>query len=242
MQANLFSSGQSAELRSIQDRLRVVFGPIRDAERLDPTSQFVRSFLGAKNYDRNSWNAFWRLTRHFRNWDALADAPVSEIEALLEDVNLHEKKAPDLKAALRHIRSRAGAIDLEFLCTLDVDTALVWLEQIHGVGRKIAAATLNFSSLHKRAFVADAHVIRVLTRFGMVKHAAKTDDAYNAVMESAEGFDADDLYELHWYLKKLGQRTCRPFRAACQSCPLSDICLKRMDERRPLAALPLRRA
>src|ERR1700761_3720792 len=126
MQANLFSSGQSAELRSIRDRLRVMFGPIRDAERLDPTSQFVRSFLGAKNYDRNSWNAFWRLTRRFRNWDELADAPVSEIESVIADVNLHEKKAPDLKAALRHIRSRSGVLDLEFLSGLDVRTALVW--------------------------------------------------------------------------------------------------------------------
>jgi endonuclease-3 len=230
MQANLFSSGQSADLRSIRDRLRVVFGPIRDAERLDPTSQFVRSFLGSKNYDRNSWNAFWRLTRHFRDWDALADAPVAEIESVIADVNLHEKKAPDLKAALRHIRSRAGAINLEFLGTLDVDTALVWLEQIHGVGRKIAAATLNFSNLRKHAFVADSHIIRVLTRFGMVKRNAKTEDAYKAVMESADGFDADDLYELHWYLKKLGQQTCRPFRADCKACRLSDICLQRVEE------------
>ncbi len=230
MQANFFSSGQSADFRSIRDRLRVVFGPIRDAERLDPTSQFVRSFLGAKNYDRNSWNAFWRLTRHFKDWDALADAPVSEIESIIADVNLHEKKAPDLKAALRHIRSRAGAIHLEFLGTLHVDTALVWLEQIHGVGRKIAASTLNFSTLRKRAFVADSHIIRVLTRFGMVKRNAKTEDAYNAVMQSAEGFDADDLYELHWYLKKLGQQTCRPFRADCKACRLSDICLRRVEE------------
>jgi endonuclease-3 len=229
MQANLFSSGQSANLRTIRDRLRLAFGPIRDAERLDPTSQFVRSFLGSKNYDRNSWNAFWRLTRHCKNWDALADAPVAEIENVIADVNLHKKKAPDLKAALRHIRSRAGSIHLEFLGTLDVDTALVWLEQIHGVGRKIAASTLNFSNLRKRAFVADTHIIRVLTRFGMVKRHAKTEDAYNAVMESAEGFDADDLYELHWYLKKLGQQTCRPFRANCKTCPLSNTCLQRVE-------------
>ena len=230
MQANLFSSGQSAELRSIRDRLRVVFGTIRDAERLDPTSQFVRSFLGAKNYDRNSWNAYWRLTRHFKDWDGLADAPVSEIESVIADVNLHEKKAPDLKAALLHIRARSGVLDLEFLSGLDVRTALIWLEQIRGVGRKIAASTLNFSSLRKRAFVADTHIIRVLTRFGMVKRNARTEDAYNAVMESADGFDADALYELHWHLKKLGQQTCRPFRADCKVCPLSDICLQRVEE------------
>jgi endonuclease-3 len=229
MQANLFFSGQSAELRSIRDRLRVVLGPVRDRERLDPTSQFVRSFLGSKNYDSNSWKAFWRLDRHFQNWNALADAPVAEIEALIADVNLHEKKAPDLKAALLHIRARAGEIDLEFLGTLATETAIVWLEQIHGVGRKIAASTLNFSTLRKRAFVADTHIIRVLSRFGFVKRNASTQDAHDAVMESAEDFSADDLYELHWQLKKLGQQTCRPFRADCKICPLSTLCMKRVE-------------
>ena len=229
MQANLFSTGQSAELRSIRDRLRVRFGVIRDAERLDVTSQFVRSFLGAKNYDRNSWNAYWRLTRRFKDWDALADAPVSQIESVIADVNLHEKKAPDLKAALLHIRARAGSIDLEFLRGLDVETAMIWLEQIHGVGRKIAAATLNFSTLRKRAFVAETHIVRVFSRFGFVRPHANIEDTYNAVMESADDFSADDLYELHWHLKKLGQQTCRPFRADCRTCPLSENCLKRVE-------------
>jgi endonuclease III len=230
MQANLFSSGQSAELRSIRDRLRVSFGHVRDAARLDPTSQFVRSFLGSQNYDRNSWNAFFRLDRHFKNWNALADAPVAEIEAQIADVNLHEKKAPELKAALRQIRARNGEIDLEFLGRLDVETAIVWLEQIHGVGRKIAASTLNFSTLRKRAFVADTHIIRVLARFGFVKPTAQTEDAYNAIMAAAGDFTADDLYELHWNLKKLGQQTCRPFHASCKTCPLSELCLQRVEE------------
>jgi endonuclease-3 len=229
MQANLFSSGQSAELRSIRDRLRVVFGTGHAPEPLDPTSHFVRSFLGSKNYDENSWKAFWRLKRHYKNWDELADAPISAVESLIADVNLHEKKAPDLKAALLHIRARAGSISLEFLRDLEVGTALIWLEQIHGVGRKIAAATLNFSTLRKRAFVVDTHIIRVLSRFGFVRRNARTEDVYNAVMEASSGLNAEDLRELHAHLKRLGQQTCRPFRADCRTCPLSATCLQRVE-------------
>jgi endonuclease-3 len=229
MQTNLFFSGQSAELLSLRDRLRVVFGTGRAPEPLDPTSQFVRSFLGSKNYDENSWKAFWRLKRHYKNWDALADAAVSDVESLIVDVNLHEKKAPDLKAALLHIRARAGSIQLEFLDSLEVGTALIWLEQIHGVGRKIAAATLNFSTLRKRAFVVDAHIIRVLSRFGFVRRNAKTEDVYHAVMEAASGLDAEGLRELHANLKRLGQQTCRPFRADCRTCPLSAMCMQRVE-------------
>jgi endonuclease-3 len=229
MQANLFS-GPAADLRAIHERLSGLFGPIRDARRLDPVSQFVRSFIASRTHDRQSWEAFMRLTRRFESWDDLADAPVAEIETLLAGVTHAEKKAPELKAALRMIRARAGSLDLDFLKGLPVEHGLRWLEAIHGVGRKIAAATLNFSSLRRRAVVVDTHVLRVLHRFGFVKAHAETEEGYTAVMAAAEGFDADDLYELHWYLKRLGQRSCTHVRANCALCPLFDICLRRVED------------
>jgi endonuclease-3 len=69
----------------------------------------------------------------------------------------------------------------------------------------------------------------VLRRFGFIDARTETEDAYDAVMMAAESFDADDLYELHWYLKRLGQNTCTHYRAVCVSCPLSDLCLKRVE-------------
>jgi endonuclease-3 len=215
----------------MRDKLRVAIGPIRDTRRLNAINQFVLSYIGSKTYDRASLNAFLRLVRHFRSWETLADAPVAEIESLLAGVTYPEKKAPDLKRALQKIRVRASAVDLEFLADHPVEQALRWLEEIYGVGRKIAAATVNFSALRKRAFVADTHVLRVLPRFGFVRQKANEIAVFDAVMEAAEGFDADDLYELHWYLKIIGQKICRPFHALCPSCPLSGICMKRIEER-----------
>lgn len=225
-----FSFGQSADLQRIRDRLRSVFGSIRDERRLDPLSQFVRAFIGSRTYDKTSWDAFLRLTGKYRSWDDVADAPVRDVEEVLSHVTFADVKAPDLILALQKIRTRAGTLNLDFLATLAVPTALVWLEQIHGVGRKIAAATLNFSTLHKRAFVVDSHVVRVMQRFGFAKPNADIESVYASIMEAAEDFDADDLYELHWYLKGLGQKTCTQYRALCDSCALSDLCLKRIEK------------
>lgn len=228
MQTNLFLD-PAGDIRAIRDRLRDLMGPIRDAQRLDPVSQLVRSFIASRTHDRDSWEAFLRLSRRFRTWDALAGAPVGEIETLLEGVTLASKKAPELKEALRKIRVRAGALHLGFLAGHPVDQALRWLEEIHGIGRKIAAATLNFSTLRKRAFVVETNVLRVLRRFGFVDARADIKDAYEAVMDAAQGFDADDLYELHWHLKRLGQKFCTDARAYCAACPLSETCMKRGD-------------
>lgn len=228
MQTNLFASPAS-DVRAIQSRLRAVAGAIRDDQRLDPVSQFVRSFIASRTHDRDSWEAFMRLSRRFRGWDALADAPVAEIEALLDGVTHAGKKAPELKEALRKIRVRAGTLHLDFLADHPVDQALRWLEAIHGVGRKIAAATLNFSILRRRAVVIDTHVLRVLRRFGFVKASAESEAAYDAMMAAADGLDADDLYELHWHLKRLAQRFCTSVQAHCTGCPLAGACMQRVE-------------
>ena len=220
---------QSSNLRSVREKLQNRYGRIRDEHRLDPVSQFVRCFIGSRTHDLTSWSAFLGLMIRFRDWDAIADAPVAEIEAELKAVTHPEKKAPDLKHALQKIRVRAGAINLDFLEDLAEEPALVWLEQIHGVGPKIAAATLNFSTLRKRCFVIDSHVLRVLQRFGFAGPKTGVKDAYRAVMAAADGFDADELYELHWHLKRLEQELCTSEEAFCGDCPLSELCMKRIE-------------
>ena len=228
MQANLFSYA-AVDIRVLRDRLRIVYGRFRPSDRLEAIDQFVHNNNNNKTQKTVSWKAFWRMARHFRSWDALADAPEGEIEAQLAGVTHAEKKAPELKRALRKIRVRAGALDLHFLIDHPVEQALRWLEEIDGVGRKIAACTLNFSVLGMRAFVVDTHVLRVLRRFGFVDARAETAEVSDAVMAAAGDFNADDLYELHWYLKRLGQNTCTAYRANCISCPLSDACLRRVE-------------
>jgi protein ImuA len=232
----IFPFSQATDLASIRERLAVSFRKIRVEERPDPVSQLVGSFLGSRTYDQMSWDAFVRLVQRYPSWDALADASVADIEAALEGITFSEKKAPELKRALRSIRTRFGQIDLDFLADHSVDQALNCLEKIHGVGRKIAAATLNFSTLRKRTFVVDTHVLRLLRRFGFVGMRADTEAAYDAVMASADGLDADDLFELHWQMKSLGQTICTHAQALCASCPLSDICRRRLENLTTLKA------
>lgn len=221
-----FDFQQTEDLRSIRNRLSLQFGKAPEGMRLDPASQFVRSFIGSRTHDAVSWGAYWKLVTRYPTWDKVADAPVADIQVLIHDVNFPEKKAPELKAALRKIRASYGSISFDFLIGLDIEQALFQLEQIHGVGRKIAAATLNFSTFHGRAFVVDTHVQRVLQRFGFVRANASIEDVYDAVMAAANDFDSGDLYELHYYLKRLGQTTCSHAQAQCFSCPLSGICLR----------------
>jgi endonuclease-3 len=224
-----FAFGLSPDLRAIKDRLRTRFGAVPERPRLDPIAQFVRSFTASRTLDEKARAAFARLRERFADWDALADAPVSEIEEALGDVTFADAKAMNLKLALQKIRVRAGSLHLDFLQTLDVMTAHVWLEQIHGVGRTIAAAVLNRSTLRRRTFIVDSHVQRVLQRFGLVKKNASIEAAHQAVMAATGSLDADELHELHWYLKTLGHKVCLNARPLCEVCPLSNMCAQQKE-------------
>ena len=122
MQTNLFS-GQSVDLRSIRDRLKIAFGRDRAGFRVSAINQFIRSFISSRTLDWQSGRAFTRLLDRFSSPEALADAPVAEIEAVLEGVQFADKKARKLKEALLHIRARTGAVDLEFLAGLEATPA-----------------------------------------------------------------------------------------------------------------------
>jgi endonuclease III len=222
-----FSFGQTADLRAILNRLRNRFGPLPERPRLDPVSQFVRAFIGTRTLDAKARAAFDRLRGRFADWDALADAEVAVIEAALGDVTFADAKALNLKLALQKIRVRAGALSLDFLATLDIGTAHLWLEQIHGVGRTIAAAVLNRSTLGRRTFVVDSHGQRVLQRLGVAKPNATIEATHEAVMAAADSLGAAELFELNWYVKTLGYKTCLRPRPLCEVCPLSQSCALR---------------
>jgi endonuclease-3 len=221
--------GQSADLVFLRDRLRDRFGPVFDALRHDPISQLVKASISSRTYDEVSSTAFERLVMRYPDIEDLAAAPVEEIEAVISDVEFAETKALHLRAALRMIKAQQGAILLDFLWNWPVDLAMRWLTSLPGAGHKVAAAVLNFSSLRRRIFVVDTHVLRVLQRFGFVGAKADGKDASDAVMAAADSFDTDDVYELHWLLKYLGQQICTHGIAHCSECPLATMCLKRVQ-------------
>ncbi len=110
-----------------------------------------------------------------------------------------------------------------------------------GVGPKVAAATLNASTLAMPVLIVDSHVHRILLRFGLIGPRATAEQGRDVV--TAASNDARALLELFVRLKRLGQTVCRPYAAQCGGCPLAPRCRKNTALGRPPAEqAPLRRA
>ncbi|QPH54184.1 endonuclease III domain-containing protein [Pontivivens ytuae] len=225
MQLALNLDGRPALLAEIHRRLMEAFGPPTDYSRLDPVSQLVLAQLSGRTKGAVSKAAFRRLWLRYGSWAAVRDASEQGIRDTIHDVTFPETKAPQIQGALAAISGADGVPSLERIGDLPVPEALEVLERLPGVGRKVAAAILNFSTWRRPALVVDSHHVRVLRRVGVIGARATVRQAYDIVMPLLPpNWSADDLDAHHQVVKILGQRHCRPTSPSCHHCPIADLC------------------
>lgn len=228
----------AADLEFIRTALSRTFTPLGEFERREPIWKMVRSLIGSQTYDAVAEAALEGLMRRWPHPRHLARADEADILAAILDVTHAPDKARNLRAALQWIERERPDFHLDFLRSWPIRDALSWLERLPGVGPKVAAATLNASTLRMRVFIVDSHVHRILLRFGFIGPRASAEVARDQVTAAAGKLGANDLLELFAQLKRLGQLICRPFLARCDLCPLAERCHKKVG----LGVPPERRA
>ena len=211
-------------LQEVRDRLLTLYGPQRDAERHDPLSQLIKAIMSSCTVDAISQAEFCKL-HAMVSWEVLPDSKPATLAAIFPAVTRPAEKAAHIVGATGAIRAKRGSLDLDFLKDWPVNVGLDWLDRLPGVGSKIAAVVLNFSTLRKPAFVVDRHILRWSKRAELVPIKADYDRGFRLLSRILPvHWDADDLYELHWLLKMHGQSTCTYDRPACGRCPLKTCC------------------
>jgi len=214
---------------AVYERLSQAFGSFRDGPRLSPLDQLVRSMISARTYDEVSWPAFLRLRARFQPWERLLEASSAEVEAALVPVTHAQTKAGWLVETLGRLKALNGELSLDFLEGPPVEEAMVWMRRnLPGVGDKVAAAVLNFSTLRRRALVVDTHVWRVARRIGLAPRNADPEGVRRAIMNAAPAqWGGNDFFDFHWLLKRLGQTLCADSRTRCGACPVAALCEER---------------
>ena len=221
----MFELETSPVLPRLRGALLALFGPQPHRGGADPLSQMINSVISARTLDEVTWKAFVRLRDGFADWAALAEAAPKLVEALIAQVTFADRKARQLPTLIRMIQIRAGGLDLTFLAEKPAEEAMEWLQSLPGVGVKTAAATLNFSALRGRALVVDTHVHRVARRLGLAAAKSEPAQAYETLMGLVPAaWTAEDLFELHWLIKGLGQSICTDAAPLCGRCPLKATC------------------
>lgn len=191
----------------------------------DPVSQLVMALIGTRTVTTTSKRVFVALMRRYGSWAEVSGRSPAELRAILAPVTYAEAKAERLPEALRAIARACGALDLDFLGAWPEEPALHWLERLPGVGRKVSAATLNFSLLRRRVLVVDLHHLRVVQRLGLVPPTATLAQAYHMLMRRLpDRWTAADLDDHHMLIMHHAQTVCRAIKPRCDTCVLAGFC------------------
>ena len=152
------------------------------------------------------------LFKEYPSAQALADAPLSEIERIVKPCGLYKMKASSIKASMNRLINEYNGVIPD-----DMDELL----KFEGVGRKIANLLLG-DLYHKPAIVADTHCMRICGRFGMYpegqKDPLKTERIMSELIEPAEQSDFCHRMVL------FGREYCTAKNPKCDICPIYEIC------------------
>ena len=154
------------------------------------------------------------LYAKFPDIDALAKAPVEEIEAIVKPCGLGHSKAKDISACMRMLKEKFGS---------QVPDNFDALLSLPGVGRKSANLIMG-DVFGKPAIVTDTHCIRLVNRIGIVegmKEPKKVEMALWKLVAPEEG--SDFCHRLVYHGRDVCTARTKPY---CSQCCLADICAK----------------
>lgn len=152
------------------------------------------------------------LYKKFPDVNALAQAPVEEIEEIVRPCGLGHSKARDISACMKQLRDEYDGKVPE-----DFDRLL----KLPGVGRKSANLIMG-DVFGKPAIVTDTHCIRLVNRMGLVdgiKEPAKVERELWKIIPPEEG--SDFCHRLVWHGRAVCTARTKP---CCDRCCLKDIC------------------
>lgn len=188
--------------------------------RHDPFETLVVTIISQNTADINTARAFQKLSGRFQiTPQALANAPLQELEECLRVGGLYKNKAQTIQTASRIIAEKfQGSLKCVLLHPLEQAREL--LMEMPGVGPKTADVVLLFSA-NKPTIPVDTHVNRVSKRLGL----APNDGGYEEIRFALQQrFEPDDYFAVHLLLIALGRKFCKARQPLCPSCPVNSCC------------------
>ena len=188
----------------------------------DPWKLLVMGRLSAQCTDARVNIVCRDLFARFPTPEAMAAAPLCDIEEIVKPCGLYRMKAKNIQDASRMLLEKFGGV---------LPSTMEELLELPGVGRKIANLLLG-DIYHLPAVVTDTHCIRICGRWGMYaqteKNPYKVEQILTPLLEAAESSDFCHRIVL------FGRDRCRARGPLCEGCPIGDkgLCEMRTREAR----------
>lgn len=177
------------------------------------------AMLSSQTRDEINHAAMKRLVAHGCTPENILATDEDALDALLNPVGFHRRKAQYLRAAAKILLEEYDG---------DIPPTIETLTSLPGVGPKMAYLVMNVGWEKPTGICVDVHVHRITERLGWTSaHAIgkngsprkKTPEDTRASLES--WLPRDEWLEINPLLVGFGQLTCTPLRPKCAQCPLA---------------------
>src|SRR4051812_39049001 len=152
----------------------------------------------------------------FRRWPTareMADAPIKQLEKVIQSTGFFRNKAKNIKAASRDIVDKHGG---------DVPRTMEEMVALAGVGRKTANVVLGTAFGMATGVVVDTHVTRLSQRLGLTEHTdpTKIEQDLMRLLPKREWIDFAHRMIHH------GRQICTARKPKCPICSMNTFCPK----------------
>ena len=178
----------------------------------DPWKLLVMGRLSAQCTDKRVNIVCRELFEKYPTASTLAEAELSDVEAIIRPCGLFHSKAESIIAASRRLVNDYGGI---------LPNDMSELLKFEGVGRKIANLLLG-DIYGMPAIVCDTHCIRICGRLGMYPESLK--DAVKTEKILAEIIAPEESSDFCHRIVEFGREVCTARAPSCNACELRDIC------------------
>ncbi len=177
----------------------------------DPFQLLVAVILSAQCTDKQVNKITPLLFERFPTPEAMAKAPLEEIEELIRSTGFYRNKAKNIKEAARLITEKFGG---------KVPDNMEDLLSLPGVARKTANIVL-FNAFGKIEGIAvDTHVKRLAQRLGLTKQK----DPVKIEKDLMKIIPKEDWGIITYVLIEHGRNICKAKKPLCEECPVKELC------------------
>lgn len=176
-----------------------------------PFQLLVATIMAAQCTDKLVNTLTPALFKTFKTIEDMANAPVEDIDLLINKVTFHANKAKNIKAAAQIIMEKHGG---------KVPETMEELDALPGVARKTANVVLNNAIGKSYGIAIDTHGIRLSHKLGLSdgKTPEKIEQELMEYIPRENWADFGNLLTLH------GRHKCTARPHTCENCPLGDLC------------------
>jgi len=177
----------------------------------NPFQLAVATILSAQCTDERVNMVTPELFRRFPTVDALADAPLEELETLIHSTGFFRNKAKNLVGMARALVEDHGG---------RLPRSLDELTRLPGIGRKTANVILGNAFGIDEGIVVDTHVRRLSGRLGLTaeKTPEKIEQDLMTLFPRDRWTPLSHLFILH------GRGPCPARKPRCQECVVAHLC------------------